>query len=401
MLKKSFLPICLLTIFLFVPCAHAHKIYLKNGKVVQAKVIFEEKTVIRYEKYGGMITLLRSNIDRIEYDKTCRRQASVTDTSGSGESGDENGAEDKVAEQDLVTLLAKAIQPGTPIEKANMATLAVESDLGSGSGFFISKHGDIVTNRHVVKVTDEMKKESLANFKEAKIQLHNAKSSLVAEKNRYYTAKENYSAKKASYARAKKNPATSSARLQSMHRTLKSDHKYLQRWKKDYEIRAREYKKAEQTVREAKRKYNTFIRGMAGRRFYKVILADKTELDAYLVKVSSNYDLALLRLKGYSTPYLQPRNISTVTLGETVFAIGNPVGFRNSVSSGVYSAKRKNHIQTSAAISPGNSGGPLITADGKVIGVNTKKMIGRGFEGLGFALDINLVFEEFDSFMSK
>lgn len=391
MLKKPFLLSCFLICLLSASSVQAHKIYLRNGKVVTATVIIEGETEVSYEKYGGMIALLRSDIERIEYDKKPKKKKAVT----------VNTIEEKVAEQDLVAVLRQAVQPGTPIEEANMATLAVESDLGSGSGFFVSAHGDIITNRHVVKVTQEMKKESLVQFNEAKRQLGVTKGALVSEKNRYLSAKENYYAKKASYSRAKKGQNTSSARLQSMHRSLKSDYSYLQRWKKDYESRADEYKQVEQTVRRAKTKYDKFIRGMKSRRFYKVILADKTEFDAYLVKVSPNYDLALLRLKGYATPYLQPRKIATVSQGETVFAIGNPVGFRNSISSGVYSAKRNHYIQTSAEISPGNSGGPLITADGKVIGVNTKKMIGKGFEGIGFALDVDLVFEEFADFLPK
>jgi S1-C subfamily serine protease len=396
MLTKFSLFTCLFFCFC-APVVHAHKIYLKNGKVVIAPVLIEEDAVVRYEKYGGMITLSRRNISRIEYDQKPKPQDSV-------EADDQKGdvqSEEAVEKHDLATRLLKAVQPQTSVEKANMATLAVESDLGSGSGFFISPHGDIITNRHVVKVTDEMKKQSLSHFNKAKKHLYKVKSSLVSEKNRYLSAKETYYNRKAVYTRAKKDSSTSSARLQSMHHTLKSDYKYLQRWKKDYESRAQEYKKAEQAVRTAKRKYDQFIRGMRGRKSYKVVLADKTELDARLVKVSSKYDLALLRLKGYSTPYLEPRDISTVNQGDTVFAIGNPVGLHNSVSSGVYSAKREHHIQTSAEISPGNSGGPLITPDGKVIGINTKKLVGKGFEGVGFALDIDLVFAEFGSFLEK
>ena len=395
MLNKLILFACLLVVLLCSPVVHAHNIYLKNGKVVTASVLIEEKNVVRYEKFGGMITLLRSNIARIEYDQKPEKKVFLSVQEDGGQS------EEVTEKYDLVVCLQKALQPGTAIEKANMATLAVESDLGSGSGFFISPHGDIITNRHVVKVTDEMKKQSLSQFNNAKKHLRKVKISLVSEKNRYLSAKEIYYSRKTTYARAKKNSATSSARLHSMHQTLKSDYTYLHHWKKDYEARAKEYKKAEQMVRKAKLTYDTFIRGMQSRKFYKVILADATAVNAHLIKVSSKYDLALLRLKGYTTPYLQPRAISTVNQGDTVFAIGNPVGLHNSISSGVYSAKRAHHIQTSAEISPGNSGGPLITPDGKVIGINTKKLVGKGFEGVGFALDIDLVFAEFGSFLKK
>ncbi len=407
MLNKSFFLIsCIVCVFL-TTAAQAHKIHLKNGKIVTAETLFEEESVVRYEKYGGMITLLRSNIDHIEYDdqrpskKTSPAPAEQPRLVGEESPTPSPAKSTSSAKHDLVARLSQAVNPTTPIEEANMATLAVESDLGSGSGFFISKHGDIITNRHVVKVTDEMKKESLVKFNEAKSILREAKSSLVSEKNRYLTAKRNYKKRKASYQRAQKDSATSSARLQSMYQDLQNDYRYLQGWKKDYEARAEEYKQAEETVRSARSQYNKFLKGMHGRRFYKVILADETEFDAQLVKVSSNHDLALLRIKGASTPFLEPRKIATVAQGATVFAIGNPVGYRNSISSGVYSAKREEHIQTSAEISPGNSGGPLVTTDGKVIGVNTKKMVGKGFEGIGFALNIDLVFEEFGSLIKK
>ncbi len=407
MLTKPFFITCCLVLVFSGSFAEAHKIYLKNGKIITATVVLEEDSQVRYEKYGGMITLLRRNIERIEYDRQPQRNVAPAPVNSNGVAasaleGESAPHEDNSSgRQDLVSRLTKAIQPSTPIENANMATLAVESDFGSGSGFFITNHGDIITNRHVVKVTDEMKEKSLAQFNEANSTLRQVKSELVSEKNRYLAAKDAYQRKKGAYTRAKADSGTSAPRLQSMYHALQSDYAYLQRWQKSYEMRAAEYKKAEETVRNAKVKYNKLISGMRGRRFYKVILADKTELDAYLVKVSSNYDLALLRIKDATTPFLEPRKISTVNQGETVFAIGNPVGFHNSISSGVYSAKREHHIQTSAEISPGNSGGPLVTADGKVIGINTKKMVGQGFEGIGFALDIDLVFEEFGSLMEK
>ena len=82
-----------------------------------------------------------------------------------------------------------------------------------------------------------------------------------------------------------------------------------------------------------------------------------------------------------------------------MYAVGSPLNLANSVTSGVLSSYRKDHIQTNAEIYPGNSGGPLITKDGRVIGVNTLKLVTEKFEGLGFAIHIDLVFQEFARFL--
>ena len=101
-------------------------------------------------------------------------------------------------------------------------------------------------------------------------------------------------------------------------------------------------------------------------------------------------------------------------MGETVYAIGNPIGyeFRRTVTSGIISAKNRtikieedsnksymsDLIQTDATINPGNSGGPLIYPNGEVIGINTVKI--SSAEGIGFAIPINVVKNIIESFKS-
>jgi S1-C subfamily serine protease len=85
-------------------------------------------------------------------------------------------------------------------------------------------------------------------------------------------------------------------------------------------------------------------------------------------------------------------------VGQSAIAIGNPLGLERTVTSGVVSAVNRNPrgialdglIQTDAAISPGNSGGPLVDSRGRVIGINTAVLAGEGASGLGFAVPINL-----------
>lgn len=136
----------------------------------------------------------------------------------------------------------------------------------------------------------------------------------------------------------------------------------------------------------------------------KIFLADDSEHMANYVLVSDNYDLALLSLFSGEYTYLsKPPAGKKLHQGEKVYTVGSPVGLRHTVTAGVFSGYRKKEIddqiflQTDAAINPGNSGEPLIDEYGFVYGVNT--MIIRDTEGIGFAIPIGKVFEEFSSIL--
>lgn len=102
---------------------------------------------------------------------------------------------------------------------------------------------------------------------------------------------------------------------------------------------------------------------------------------------------------------------SSLQVGEPVIAIGNALGFGQSVTTGVVSAKDRELIgfegkliQTDAAINPGNSGGALMNANGEVIGINTAKItesIQEGAEGMGFAIQISDIEELLENLMNK
>lgn len=114
-------------------------------------------------------------------------------------------------------------------------------------------------------------------------------------------------------------------------------------------------------------------------------------------------DLAVIKIEGnQELPIAEFGNSDQLQVGETVIAIGNPLGleFKGTVTVGVVSAlnrilenldQRFKLIQTDAAINPGNSGGALVTTDGKVIGINSSKIAKEGIEGIGFAIPINQV----------
>lgn len=128
----------------------------------------------------------------------------------------------------------------------------------------------------------------------------------------------------------------------------------------------------------------------------KTALSSKMRLvTAQVVGVTTELDLALLKVDGLKLPPLVLAGYSDVRQGETVFAFGSPNGLRNSLTHGLVSAVARQvtpdspqiFVQTDAPINPGNSGGPLVNIRGEVVGVNTFIMSqSGGNEGLGFAI---------------
>ena len=120
-----------------------------------------------------------------------------------------------------------------------------------------------------------------------------------------------------------------------------------------------------------------------------------TIVPARIVGITTELDLALLKVDDMKLPALPLATYSQVRQGETVFAFGSPVGLRNSLTHGLISAVARQvdpdspliYIQTDAPINPGNSGGPLVNIRGEVVGVNTFIVSqSGGSDGLGFAV---------------
>ncbi len=139
----------------------------------------------------------------------------------------------------------------------------------------------------------------------------------------------------------------------------------------------------------------------------KVVLNDKREYDAELIGKDNNTDLALLRISESNLPFALIGNSDEVKVGQWVLAVGNPFNLTSTVTAGIVSAKGRNlninrgngqqypiesFIQTDAAVNPGNSGGALVSQDGKLIGINTAIASETGqYAGYAFAIPSNLM----------
>lgn len=136
----------------------------------------------------------------------------------------------------------------------------------------------------------------------------------------------------------------------------------------------------------------------------KVELEDETQYDAEIVGYDTRTDVAVLRVKATGFTLAEFGDSSILKVGEPVYAIGNPGGtaFFGSFTGGFVSAIDRptttssssyslECIQHDAAINPGNSGGALVNSYGQVIGMNSSKIADMDYEGMGFAIPINVI----------
>ena len=127
----------------------------------------------------------------------------------------------------------------------------------------------------------------------------------------------------------------------------------------------------------------------------------ETAISATVVGYNISSDLAVLKINKTGLTAIEIGDSDTLKVGQSVVAIGNPGGlqFMGSVTSGVIGGLNRTLtidsvgtmklIQTDAAINPGNSGGALVNSEGKLIGINSSKLVNTSYEGMGFAIPVN------------
>lgn len=141
-----------------------------------------------------------------------------------------------------------------------------------------------------------------------------------------------------------------------------------------------------------------------------ITLSDGTEYDARIIGSDSSSDLAVLKVEAEKLPAADFGDSSALQIGELVVAIGNPLGYENTVTDGIVSGLNRQLtdyidsatlIQTNATINSGNSGGALVNSRGEVVGINSAKLVASNAEGMGFALSINEVKPIVEEIISK
>ncbi len=305
----------------------------------------------------------------------------------------------KVVAKDIAAALKNKYRPSTPIEETTLAVVSIETALGSGSGFFVNHDGYIVTNKHVVRPADfKAWKKADKDLDEAKEKIHEVEQELAIRKARlkkmeselkqYKKDIDRYNDREKKVAHAEYE--VYEQRLKKMKSRHKKDTKWLNDKKREVSRKTSDF-----DSRSAKAKFS---------RQFKITLKDGSKVKASLVELSKKHDLALIKLDDHITPFIDIAKPGVAVQGMKVYAVGSPLGLKDFVTSGIITGKRNDSIYTDTQILPGNSGGPLVDEEGRVLGVNTQKLMSTrsiGSEGFGISIPVKFVVEEFSEFLQK
>ena len=307
--------------------------------------------------------------------------------------------EKKAEMGDLTNQLESGFESVTPIARATLAVVTIKSGSGEGSGFFCTNRGHVLTNRHLIRTSEgaqfQAREEALEYHEQdlttlqADLDEGRRKLQLMQKDMEGYERVIERAHDDTMHDWAKENHARLSELYRSEKAKLTETEGKLDAIKRD--------------LRRNRRDMNFERNSEAVNTVFELILKDGTELTANLVDTNEEHDLALLQVEGFRTPYLRLSNRPTLSQGQRVFAIGNSLGMHGSVTSGVIIRMAPEAIHTDVQILPGNSGGPLITEDGEVIGINVAKDVAKGSSmhsvGFGKAIPIELALGAFSQIL--
>ena len=254
------------------------------------------------------------------------------------------------------------------VEAARRATVFIRTAWGLGSGFIIDANCHVVTNRHVVETDAARVTANVDRNPEIQAGIANTQQRL--------------------------QNAIIAAQL---HRRVLAGQPGNNLELMELDARIRQMQQAlmnlpQQVDADVTRRVND-----GDHSGFSVALLDGTHYDGLHARLSEGADLAVFQLPANNCPFIVADRKAALRVSQRVYTIGNPSGLAYTVTTGVVSGMRelegRTYVQTDAPINPGNSGGPLITEQGRVIGINSLVM--RGVQGIGFAIPIDVVFSEF------
>jgi S1-C subfamily serine protease len=314
------------------------------------------------------------------------------------ESEDENNLSKNPGNTDLTAQLNEKFPSTEPEKLATLAVVEISNTVGKGSGFFFTEDGYIITNKHVVRPTESSQWKKVQNqiteeeekFRAAETELDNHN----AYNDRLYDSLVDYeNAINQSWNTTNRNI------LEARYRILSENHQESERKLEQYESK---YNTAKQKFEDSKSEFLQQGSESSRANKFTVKIKDGTEITAKLIAVSRDHDLALLKLEGYTTPFLDSASLDQDLQGAKVYAIGSPLGISDSLTSGTVTRIKEDTIYTDTKVFPGNSGGPLINEDGEILGVLSQKIIEDDIsKGFGIAIPIDLVKREFIEMRAK
>lgn len=280
-------------------------------------------------------------------------------------------------------------KPVTDVDRATLAVVTVKTAAGSGSGFFVTDDGYLVTNRHVVRpTTSSSAKEAKSELEERERELDDYRLRLKHERERLKEARATID--------ERREYAESTAATASYKAQYKRYVERYQRDKKYYEEQLKKFREIERDFKKVKSDFS-FASNMSNfSKKFTVTFKNGKSAKARLIRISKDHDLALLKLDKGITPYLQLTSNRVPRQGMEVFAIGSPLGISDALTTGIVTKSASDFLFTDTRILPGNSGGPLIDSSGSVLGVNTAVLTGQAVPGgLGVAIYAQHIRDEF------
>ncbi|MCP4377537.1 MAG: hypothetical protein GY794_15340, partial [bacterium] len=235
--------------------------------------------------------------------------------------------------------LHQEFNPDSNTAKASLSVVTVKTSAGSGSGFFVTEDGYIITNRHVIRpASTNQWKEIEESLKDYEKRLDAFKSDNKDDEERLNDARR-YINENRAFVESDAATASQKTRFE----------RYVKRYTKNkdrHEANVRKYRKLDREYRKKKSDLS-FSSSMSNfSRKFTIVLKNGKKLKARLVKLSKEYDLALLKLDNYSTPYLTLTSQRYPRQGTRVFAIGSPFGISDALTSGIITKASKDHLFT-------------------------------------------------------